>query len=82
LRELLAPLFAALDAHLSAVDGDVGQCLLPGARGHLPASVGWAKHDRLVAGGVRGGDAAWLLKCVYEKVIVLTLERAKCAALE
>jgi hypothetical protein len=52
LRALLAPLFAALIA----------------ACGRLPASLGRAKHDRLIVGGMLGGNAAWLLKCVPKKV--------------
>jgi hypothetical protein len=45
LKVLLAPLFGTFDALLDAVGGDVGQRLLVAARGHLPASLGRAKHD-------------------------------------
>jgi hypothetical protein len=67
LRVLLAPLFAALDALLSVVDGDIGRRLLATTRGHLPASLGWTKHVHLIVGGMRGGDAARLPECVPEK---------------
>jgi hypothetical protein len=43
--------FTALEALLSAADSDVGHCLLATAEGHLPASLGRAKHDHLIAGG-------------------------------
>jgi hypothetical protein len=81
LRALLAPLFAVLDALLSMVDDDVGWCLLVATRGHLPASLGWVKHDHFVVGGVRGGDAAWLPDCVPERVTMLALEWAPCTML-
>jgi hypothetical protein len=50
-RVLLMPLFTALEALLSAADSDVRHCLLAAAEGHLPASLGRAKHDHLIAGG-------------------------------
>jgi hypothetical protein len=81
LRALLVPLFAILDALLSAVYDDVRWHLLAAAQGHLPASLGLAKHDQLVVGGVLDGDAVRLLKCVFEKVIVLDPERAPCTVL-
>jgi hypothetical protein len=81
LRVMLALLFAALDALLSAVDGDIGWHLLAAAWGRLPTSLGWIKHDYLIAGGVLGGDATRLLKYVPEKVAMLTLEQVSCAAL-
>jgi hypothetical protein len=52
------PLFATLDAVLSAVYGDVRRHLLATAGGHLPASLALAKHDRLVTSGLLGGDVA------------------------
>jgi hypothetical protein len=39
------------------------------------------KHDRLLVGGVLGGDAARFLECVPEKVNMLVLERVPRAAL-
>jgi hypothetical protein len=75
------PLFATLDALLSTLDGDVGWCLHATTWGRLPASLGWMKHGRLIAGGVLGSEAARLLKCVPKKVAILTLERALCAVL-
>jgi hypothetical protein len=48
----LAPLFATLDAFLSAVDGDIEWQLLVTSRSHLSASLGWAKRNRLMDGGV------------------------------
>jgi hypothetical protein len=47
------PFFAALDALLSTVDVDVERCLLVAAGGG----------DRLVAGGVLGGNTMWLVVC-------------------
>jgi hypothetical protein len=48
----LAPLFATLDAFLSAVDGNIEWHLLVTSRSHLSASLGWAKRNRLMDGGV------------------------------
>jgi hypothetical protein len=62
LKALFVPLFAAFDALLGALGGDIRQCLLVAARGHLPASRCGAKRDRLIAGGALGGDAAQLLE--------------------
>jgi hypothetical protein len=81
LEALLMPLFAALDALPAAVDGNVGWCSLTTAWGHLPSSLGLAEHDPLIAGGVLGGDVAWLLKHAPKKVAKLALERALCMAL-
>jgi hypothetical protein len=78
---LLVPLFATLGTLLAIVDCDVRRLSLSTARGHLPASLGWAKHDRLVASGLLGGDVAQRLKCVPEKVAMLTQERAPCVEL-
>jgi hypothetical protein len=75
------PLFAALDALLGAVGSDIGQCLLVTAWGCLPASQGRAKHDRLIAGAMLGGDAAWLLKRVSEEVTMSALAWAPHTAL-
>jgi hypothetical protein len=81
LKVLLAPIFITLDTLPADVDGDVGWRSLITAQGRLPASLGLVKHNRLIAGGVLGGDAAWCLECVPAKVAMLTLERAPCAAL-
>jgi hypothetical protein len=81
LKVLLAPLFTAIDALLGVLGGDVRRCVPDGARGHLPASLGRAKHDRLVASGVLCGDATRLLKCVPEEVTISALSRALRAAL-
>jgi hypothetical protein len=81
LRALLVPLFATLDTLLSSMNNDIRRHLLVVARGHLPASLGWAKHDLLVAGGMWGGNTARLLECVPEKVARLALKRAPCVAL-
>jgi hypothetical protein len=75
------PLFAAFNALLGVVGSDIGWCLLLAAWGHLPASMGRAKHDRLIAGGVMGGDAVRLLECVPEEVAMSTLARAPRAVL-
>jgi hypothetical protein len=81
LKVLLAPLFAALDTLPIIVDGNIRQRSHIATQGCLPASLGLAKHDHLVASGVLGGDAARWLKCVPTKVTMLTLEQAPCAAL-
>jgi hypothetical protein len=62
LMVLLAPLFAALNTLPAAVDGDVGQCSLSTAQGHLPTSLGWAKHHYLIAGGMSCGTSNVFLK--------------------
>jgi hypothetical protein len=81
LKALHAPLFATLDALSTAMDGNVRRRSLAAARGHLPASLSWVKHDRLVASPVLGGDAVRHLECVPAKVAMLAPERALCAAL-
>jgi hypothetical protein len=73
LRPLLAPLFAALNTLLSAVDGNIERRLLVTAQGRLPASLGWVKHNCLMASGVWGGDTMWLPECVPKKVAMLNL---------
>jgi hypothetical protein len=73
LKPLLAPLIAAFDGILGAVSGDIGQCLPVIARGGLPGSLCWAKHNHFIAGGVLGGDAARLVKCAPEEVAMSTL---------
>jgi hypothetical protein len=75
LRALLAPLFATLDAHLSAMNDDVGRGLLAAAWGRLPATLGRAKHNHLIAGHMLGGDVAWILEYVPEKVTILAQAR-------
>jgi hypothetical protein len=62
LTALLAPLFAAFDALLGAVGGDVGRCLHVTTWGHL------------TAGGVLSGDAARLLRRVPEEVAMSVTE--------
>jgi hypothetical protein len=46
------PLVAAFDAVLGVVGGDIGRHLLVAARGHFPAHLCGAVHDRLIVGGV------------------------------
>jgi hypothetical protein len=79
LKALLAPLFVALDALLAVVGGDIRRCSLADAQDCLLASLGWMRHDRLVASGMLGGDVARCLECVPEEVAMLTLVRAPCA---
>jgi hypothetical protein len=81
LNALLAPLFATLDALPATVGGNVRRRSLTATRGCLPASLGWARHDRLKAIGMLGGDAARGLECVPEKVTILALVRAPCTVL-
>jgi hypothetical protein len=81
LKALLVPLFAAFDALLGIVGGDVRQYLPVAAQGHLPASLGRVKHDHLIAGGALGSDAAWLLERVPEEVTLSALSQALVALL-
>jgi hypothetical protein len=81
LKVLLAPLFAAFDALLGIVGGDVRPCFPVTARGRVPTSLGRAKHDRLVAGGSLGGDAMRLLECVAEEVTLSALSQVLIALL-
>jgi hypothetical protein len=81
LNALLVPLFAAFDALLDAVGGDIERCPLVATLGHLHASLSRVKHDRLIIGGVLGGDAARLLERVPEEVVVSVLARVPHAAL-
>jgi hypothetical protein len=76
LRVLLVPLFATFDALLGAVSGEVVQRFPVTMWGPLPASLGGAKHDHLVAGGAWGGDAVRLLKRVPEEVATSALPQA------
>jgi hypothetical protein len=78
LKALLVPLFATLPA---VVGGDVGRCSLAAARGHLPASLSWTRHDHLVVNGVLGSDVVWRLECVSKEVAMLTLVWALCVVL-
>jgi hypothetical protein len=80
LKALLAPLFATLDGCLGAMGGDVRWCLLVTARGHRPTSLCRVNHNRLVGGGVLGGDARRLLKCALEEVAMSVLAWALCVA--
>jgi hypothetical protein len=70
---LLAPILPALDTLLGAVAGDVEQCLLATAWGHLPASLGRKMFGHLIAGGILGGDTAQLLGGVPKNIVVFTL---------
>jgi hypothetical protein len=58
------------------VSGDVGWRLLVTAQGHLPTHLCRAEYDRLMAGGVLGGDDAWLLEHAFEEVTLFALLRA------
>jgi hypothetical protein len=58
------------------VSGDVGWRLLVTAQGHLPTHLCRAEYDRLMAGGVLGGDDARLLKHAFEEVTLFALLRA------
>jgi hypothetical protein len=60
---------------------DVRQRLPVIAQGHLPASLGRAKNNHLVAGGVLGGDAVRFLEHVREEVVMSGMPWALCAAL-
>jgi hypothetical protein len=73
LKVLLAPLFVAFHALLSAVGGYVKRC--------LPASLSRVKQDHLIAGGVLGGDAARLLERVPKEVAISVMAWALCVAL-
>jgi hypothetical protein len=73
LRLMLTPLVAAFDAVLGAVGDVVGRCLLIATRGCLPACLCSAVHDRLIDGGVLGGDAARFLKRAPEEVAMSAL---------
>jgi hypothetical protein len=61
LRMLLEPLLAALHTLLGDVDGNVKWHPFAVAWDHLPASLGGMMFGRLVAGGIPGGEVAWLL---------------------
>jgi hypothetical protein len=76
----VVPLLATLDALLAAVDRDVGWCHLGATWGHLPVSLGKMKFGCLVAGGVLGGGAAWLLEGVPKNIVVFTLTWVLCSA--
>jgi hypothetical protein len=78
LKMLLLPLVAAFDALLGAVGGDIGWCLPVAALGGLPASLCWAKHDRLIGGGALGANVVWLLECAPEEVAMFALSQALC----
>jgi hypothetical protein len=73
LRALHALLVATLDALLGAVSGDIGWHLIITTRGHLPACLCGAEHDCLIASGVLGGNAVWLLEHAYEDVALSAL---------
>jgi hypothetical protein len=62
------------------VEGNVEKCLLVAAWGCLPAPLGGTMFGRLIAGGIRGGDAVHLLGGVPENVVVLALVRVLHAA--
>jgi hypothetical protein len=79
-RALPAPVVVAFDALFGTMSGDVGRCLPVTAQGHLPAQLYGAEHDRLVAGGVLGGDAVRLLERAFEEVTLSALPWALLAA--
>jgi hypothetical protein len=60
-------LVVAFNAHLGIVSGDVRCHLLVVAR------LCGAEHDCLVAGGVLGGDATWLLERASDEVALFAL---------
>jgi hypothetical protein len=62
LKAPLVPLVATFDALLGVVGSDIGRCLLITAQGHLPASLCWVKHDRLIVGATLGGSTNMLPK--------------------
>jgi hypothetical protein len=68
MRMLLMPLLAALSAILGAMDDNIGRHLVAAACGRLLASLGGTKCDRLIVGGIRVGDATWLLGGVPKNV--------------
>jgi hypothetical protein len=82
LKALLAPLFVTINTLFAAVGGEVGRHSLDAARDHLPASLGWTRHDSLIASGVPGGNVAWHLECVPKEVPMLTRVQASCAVLK
>jgi hypothetical protein len=81
LKVLLAPLVATFNSLLGAVGSNVGRCLLVTAQGHLPAFLGRAKHDCLIASGALSGDATRLLEHGPKEVSMSALPRALRAAL-
>jgi hypothetical protein len=70
------PHFATFNALLGAVGGDVRQHLPIASWGRLLASLGRAKHDRLLASGALDDDAVWLLERVPKEVAMSALPRA------
>jgi hypothetical protein len=48
--------------------------------GRLPAHLCGAEHDRLIAGGVLGGDTAQLLECASDEEALFTLPWVLLAA--
>jgi hypothetical protein len=52
LRMLLVPLLAAIGVIFGAVDGNVERHFLAAGWGHLLASLGWTKRDRLINCGI------------------------------
>jgi hypothetical protein len=76
LKALFASLVATFDTLLGAMSGDARRCLLITTWCRLPASLCWAKHGHLTAGGALGGDAMRLLKHAIEEVVMSALSRA------
>jgi hypothetical protein len=72
-RTLPVLLVVAFDACLGAMSNDVEWCLPVTAQGHLPTRLYGVGHDRLVAGGVLGGDVMWLLERSSEEVAMSAL---------
>jgi hypothetical protein len=76
LKALFTSLVATFDTLLGAMSGDARRCLLITTWCRLPASLCWAKHGHLAAGGALGGDAMRLLKHAIEEVVMSALSRA------
>jgi hypothetical protein len=81
LKALLAPLCAALDALPTSMDGDVERCSHTATWGRFHASLGQAKRDRLVAGGVSGGAVPRMCSCksLYAHLRVGSVRCARAA---
>jgi hypothetical protein len=79
-RALLALLVTTSGAILGAVSGIIERCLLIATWGHLPAHLCGAVCGHLVAGGMPGGDAVWILECAPKEVALSALPRALLVA--
>jgi hypothetical protein len=72
-RALPIPLLVAFYSLFGTLSGNVRRCIPIAAGGRLPARLYRAEHDRLVASGVSGGDAVWLLERAFEEVTLSAL---------